>query len=107
MDITILTPDKEVFKGKVVSVKVPGSAGQFQVFKNHAPIVSSLEHGLVTLVTAKGEHSYYDIESGTIKTSEDAGKKINFEIQGGFIEVLNNNISLLVRGLKNNLENGK
>ncbi len=107
MDITILTPDKEIFRGKVVSVKVPGAAGQFQVLKNHAPIVSSLDHGRVTLVTAKGEYSYFDEESGTIKTSEEAGKEINFEVQGGFIEVLNNNISLLVRGLKNNLQNAK
>lgn len=107
MDITILTPDKKVFQGKVVSVKVPGSAGQFQVLKNHAPIVSSLDHGYVTLVTASGEYSYFNDSTGTIETGDSAGKKINFEIQGGFIEVLNNNISLLVRGLKNNLENGK
>lgn len=107
MDITILTPDKEVFRGKVVSVKVPGSAGQFQVLKNHAPIVSSLESGVVTLVTAQGEYSYFNIESGNIQTSEEAGKKIEFHVEGGFIEVLNNKISLLVRGLKNNFENGK
>ncbi len=107
MDITILTPDKEVFQGKVVSVKVPGSGGQFQVLKNHAPIVSSLDHGFVNLVTAKGEYSYFNDETGTIETGEEAGREISFEIQGGFIEVLNNNISLLVRGLKNNLENGK
>ncbi|MBI5915254.1 MAG: F0F1 ATP synthase subunit epsilon [Bacteroidetes bacterium] len=100
MNITILTPDKEVFQGAVVSVKVPGTAGQFQVLKNHAPIVSSLEKGIVTVVTAVGEYRYYDVDTSTIKTESQPGKSITFNIGGGFIEVLNNNISLLVRGVK-------
>jgi F-type H+-transporting ATPase subunit epsilon len=100
MNITILTPDKEVFHGAVVSVKVPGTSGQFQVLKNHAPIVSSLEKGIVTVVTDGGEYRYYDVDTSTIKTESQAGKSITFNIGGGFIEVLNNNISLLVRGVK-------
>jgi len=98
MHITVLTPDKEIFQGNVVSVKVPGTLGQFQVLKNHAPIVSSLEKGKVTLVTAAGEHRFFNEETGTIETAEEAGKTIELEISGGFIEVLNNEIALLVRG---------
>ena len=101
MNITILTPDKEIFKGAVVSVKVPGSMGEFQVFKNHAPVVSSLEKGSVVLVTNGGHYKYYDEETGTIKEGAESGKTMKFSIEGGFIEVLNNDISLLVRGLKN------
>jgi F-type H+-transporting ATPase subunit epsilon len=100
MNITILTPDKEIFNGQIVSIKVPGSLGQFQVLKNHAPIVSSLEAGEVSLVTDGGEYRYYDDESGTIKNDSMPGKKIKFDIGGGFIEVLNNEVSLLVRGKK-------
>jgi F-type H+-transporting ATPase subunit epsilon len=101
MNISILTPDKEVFHGPIVSVKVPGSIGEFQVLKNHAPIVSSLEKGVVTLVTNGGAYKFYDEESGTIKEGHESGKTIKFDIGGGFIEVLNNEISLLVRGVKN------
>lgn len=100
MNITILTPDKEIFQGPIVSVKVPGSSGQFQVLKNHAPIVSSLEKGDVTVVTGTGEFKYFDEESKSMKTETQAGKSIVYNIGGGFIEVLNNEISLLVRGLK-------
>jgi F-type H+-transporting ATPase subunit epsilon len=102
MNITILTPDKEVFHGAVISVKVPGTAGQFQVLNNHAPIVSSLEAGVINLVTDGGTYRYYDEESGTIKEGSEPGRKVRFHVSGGFIEVLNNEISLLVRGLKNN-----
>lgn len=97
MNITILTPDKEVFQGKVVSVKVPGSLGQFQVLKGHAPIVSSLGEGEVVLVTDGGSYKFYDEETGTIKKESTAGKSINYKISGGFVEVLNDEISLLIR----------
>ena len=93
MNITVLTPDKEIFHGLVTSLKVPGTLGQFQVLKNHAPIVASLEAGMVYIVTAKGEFRYFHEESGTIKTEDEAGKEISFMINSGFVEVLNNEIS--------------
>jgi len=105
MNITILTPDQEVFHGAVISVKVPGTTGQFQVLNNHAPIVSSLEEGIINLITDGGTYRYYDEESGNIKEGSEPGRKIKFHVSGGFIEVLNNEISLLVRGLTNHLNN--
>ena len=100
MTITVLTPDRQIFKGEITSVKVPGTLGEFQVLKNHAPIVSSLEPGKVTLVTADGEHRIFNEELGALETVTDPGKKVTFQIGGGFVEVLNNEVSLLVRGVK-------
>ena len=100
MNITILTPDKEIFQGAITSVKVPGTLGQFQVLKGHAPIVSSLGNGEVVLVTDGGEYKYFDLNSGTIKDGSQKGQEINYKISGGFIEVLNNEISLLIRGVQ-------
>ncbi|MBX2928631.1 MAG: F0F1 ATP synthase subunit epsilon [Saprospiraceae bacterium] len=104
MKISMLTPEREIFNGEVASVKVPGSKGEFQVLKNHAPIVSSLEPGVIKIVTAQGEYSYFDEESGQIKTAQDAGKALQFKISGGFVEVLNNQISLLVQGVKEKID---
>ncbi|MCB0654952.1 MAG: ATP synthase F1 subunit epsilon [Saprospiraceae bacterium] len=80
MELVVLTPEREVFRGPIKSVKVPGTAGQFEVLTGHAPIVSSLRDGDVRIITATGE------------------KKV-FGILNGFIEVLNNEVSLLVRGV--------
>lgn len=99
MQITVLTPEKEIFQGPIESVKVPGVSGEFQILKNHAPIVSALESGRVAIVTSVGQYRYFDDESGTIKSAEEAGKTLTFHITGGFIEVLNNTISLLVSGV--------
>ena len=81
MNILVLTPEREIFKGKESSVKVPGISGQFEILNNHAPIVAALGEGDVRILDDKGE------------------KKI-FKIKKGFIEVLKNEISLLVQGVK-------
>jgi len=100
MNLTMLTPEREIFKGSVQSITVPGVGGKFQVLKNHAPVVSALEAGVVTVVTAVGENLYFDDATGTIKTIDEAGKTLNFKIGGGFIEVLDNNISVLLNSVK-------
>ena len=45
MKIEIITPDKKIFEGEIKSVRVPGKKGSFQVLKDHAPIISTLENG--------------------------------------------------------------
>lgn len=97
MEINVLTPERELFRGSIVSVKVPGTNGQFQVKRNHAPIVSSLTAGNVELVTDAGRYKIYDEETGSLKQEEAAGQSISFPIASGFVEVLNNNITVLVR----------
>ncbi|MCB0684987.1 MAG: ATP synthase F1 subunit epsilon [Saprospiraceae bacterium] len=78
MVISVLSPEKEIFTGEIISVKVPGSAGQFEVLQNHAPIVAALDEGAVRIKKANGEI-------------------LNFNIRKGFIEVLYNEVSLLVQ----------
>ncbi|TXB62508.1 F0F1 ATP synthase subunit epsilon [Phaeodactylibacter luteus] len=99
MNITVLTPDQEIFRGAITSVKVPGTQGEFQVLKNHAPIVSSLEEGKITLVTQAGEFRFFNEETGSVENSSEAGRAVTYHIKGGFIEALDNEVSLLVTGL--------
>ncbi|MFZ1751285.1 MAG: ATP synthase F1 subunit epsilon [Saprospiraceae bacterium] len=81
MNLLVLTPEREIYQGQVNSVKVPGITGQFEILKNHAPIVAALGQGEVRIIDGKGD------------------KKV-FSIKKGFIEVLKNEISLLVQGVK-------
>jgi F-type H+-transporting ATPase subunit epsilon len=76
MKIEIITPDKRIFEGEIKSVRVPGKKGSFQVLKDHAPIISTLDNGSVRIV---------DLED----------KEIIYEISGGVIEVKANKIILL------------
>ncbi len=83
MNLSVLTPEKEIFSGSITSVKVPGKNGQFEILDGHAPIVSALGEGEVRII-------------------DNAGQRVKYQIQKGFIEVLNNEVSLLVQGVFEN-----
>ena len=67
MRIEIVTPDKRVFEGDIKSVRVPGKKGSFQVLKDHAPIVSTLENGPVIIVDPEGKETIFEISGGVIE----------------------------------------
>jgi len=67
MKIEIITPDRKVFEGDIKSVRVPGKKGSFQVLKDHAPIVSTLDNGPVIMVDQDGNESVYEINGGVIE----------------------------------------
>ena len=75
MHLEIITPDKTIFEGEVDSATFPGSKGSFQVLNNHAALISSLDKGKVTYKMSENEQEFF--------------------INGGTVEVLNNNIILL------------
>ena len=74
MKLLIRTPESNVFSGEVTSVTLPGTVGSFQVLKNHAPLVSSLTKGTILFVVNEN-----------IK---------EIAIEGGFVEVKDNTISV-------------
>jgi F-type H+-transporting ATPase subunit epsilon len=79
MQIDIITPDHLVFTGEAVSATFPGTDGSFQVLNNHAPLISTLERGKITLKTSEGDK--------------------NWEVDGGVVEVLNNKITVLAEAI--------
>ncbi|MDR3610464.1 MAG: ATP synthase F1 subunit epsilon [Ignavibacteriaceae bacterium] len=81
LNIEIVTPSKITFSGQAKSISVPGTDGNFQVLFNHAPIMSTLEIGL-------------------IKINIDNNKTLFFAAGGGTIEVNNNNVLVLADSLE-------
>ena len=77
--LRIVSPESIAFDGEVESVKVPGILGNFEILNNHAPIISALQKGIVEYDTAEGRHQ--------------------LEINGGFVEVQKNKVSLCVEVL--------
>lgn len=67
MFLEIITPDKTVFEGEVKSVNLPGSKGAFEILKNHASIISTLEKGKVKIVTQNGEEQFFEIDGGVVE----------------------------------------
>jgi F-type H+-transporting ATPase subunit epsilon len=72
LKLKIVSPERIEFDGEVESVKVPGMLGNFEILKDHAPIISSLQKGVV---------AYGDRQ---------------LKIAGGFVAVQKNEVSLCV-----------
>jgi F-type H+-transporting ATPase subunit epsilon len=67
MKLDIVTPEKNVFSGKISLISVPGAEGCFEVLPNHAPILSLLEEGKIKVITEDGQKLFFQIESGVIE----------------------------------------
>ncbi|MEJ2636305.1 MAG: F0F1 ATP synthase subunit epsilon [Calditrichia bacterium] len=74
--VEITTPQKKWTFENVISCSAPGVKGSFQVLYNHAPLLSQLEIGSIKLETTDGI--------------------LFFATSGGFLEVLNNKVGMLL-----------
>lgn len=77
LQLKIVSPERIEFDGQVERVKVPGTLGNFEILTDHAPIISSLDKGVVEYITTDGQATRLDIH-------------------GGFVEVQKNVVSLCV-----------
>lgn len=76
MLLEIITPETKVYEGEVKSVLLPGTNGKFEILNNHAPIISTLTAGQIRIVNNNDQREL-------------------FNINGGVIEMQNNNIIVL------------
>lgn len=70
MKVEIITPEKKLFAGEADMVRVPGTLGSFQILNNHAPVVSTLEKGIVIIRTADNIEHNFEINSGLVECKE-------------------------------------
>jgi F-type H+-transporting ATPase subunit epsilon len=84
MYLEIITPEAILFGGEVTSISVPGVNGEFEMLKDHAPIISLLKKGYVKIygdiqldeeiqdkfTTGKDKGTWLAINSGTIEMKE-------------------------------------
>ena len=71
MFLEIITPDKKIFEGNVKQVGLPGSKGAFTILKSHAPIVSTLDKGILKVVEEDGGEHLFEVTGGVIENKAD------------------------------------
>ena len=80
MKLDILTPEGSIYNGDVYGVQLPGATGSFEVLDKHAPLISALKNGALKIL------------------KDNKNNVSQYNIQGGFVEVLNNKATVLVEG---------
>ena len=79
--LSVLTPERPVLDEEVVSIIAPGAQGYLGVLAHHAPLITSLVPGKLTIREPNGRVAIY-------------------AISGGFLEVSNNKATILADALE-------
>ena len=70
MNLEIVTPNSKVYEGEITSIALPGIDGSFQILNNHAPIVSALCTGKMTVIDADSQTQEYTISGGVVEMND-------------------------------------
>ena len=74
--LNVITPEKVFYSNEVASVTVHGSDGYLGVLAQHAPLITTLEPGLLSI-------------------TEPDEKKVTFSVNKGIMEVRKNKVVVL------------
>ncbi len=77
LKVNIVTPEKVAWEAEAVSVILPGSEGYLGVWADHAPLVTGLEPGVITIKI------------------NDAGDLRLMACSGGFVEISHNAVNIM------------
>jgi F-type H+-transporting ATPase subunit epsilon len=83
LTVDIVTPNGRAFQGAANGVRAPGVEGAFEVRTDHAPMISAFGIGPL-IVKAQSTHEYAD-----------RGGRIIFATSGGFLEIVENKVTVL------------
>ena len=76
LHVEIVSPSGRIFSGEAEGVRAPGVEGSFEVLYNHAPMIAAFEVGPLYITPPSGE-------------------RIAYATSGGFLEVLDNVVTVL------------
>lgn len=79
MYAVIISPERTLYSANVEALIVPGEKGQFEILRNHAPLISSLTAGTVV---CRGNEPF------------------ELNIASGFVEIKKNTVTLCVEAEK-------
>ncbi|MBT8323965.1 MAG: F0F1 ATP synthase subunit epsilon [Winogradskyella sp.] len=95
MHLEIVSPEATLFSSEVDSVVVPGVNGEFEMLKDHAPIVSILKEGTVRINTHSQNQLELDELHAAVIPHKNDKKVLTVAIKSGTIEMKDNKVIVL------------
>lgn len=71
MRLILLSPVKTLFDGDVDSVTIPGTKGLFTVLHQHAPLITTIDKGILSYKPSGGEEVFFAVEEGFADVKND------------------------------------
>ncbi|HEX3928715.1 MAG TPA: ATP synthase F1 subunit epsilon [Gemmatimonadales bacterium] len=75
MHVTVISPEAAVYEGEATAVTAPAFDGEVGILTNHAPLMTVLGNGVLTV--------------------RGADTTRRFRVHGGFLQVVRNNVRVL------------
>lgn len=79
--LNIVTPEEVFFEQEVISIIAPGSEGYLGVLTDHAPLITALVPGKLTV-------------------KDNTGRELFYAVSGGFMEVFKNQVTVLAHSIE-------
>ena len=80
MQVTVISPDGSIFDGSAESLRAPAYDGEVGILPHHAPFMTLLGEGTLSVRVAGGQRS--------------------FRVQGGFLQVVGNVVRVVAEHAK-------
>ena len=68
--LSVITPTRTLLEEPVISITVPGSEGYLGVLAHHAPLITAIIPGLLTVRDASNLLKHYAISGGFLEVSD-------------------------------------
>ncbi len=81
LKVSVISPEAVLFEGDAVSVVAPAFDGEVGILENHAPMMTLLGNGVLRLGGGGSEAG--------------RGNARRFNIEGGFLQVVDNNVRIV------------
>ncbi len=59
MQFDLVSPERSVASLQASEVQIPGAEGDFTAMPDHAPVITTLRPGVLTVTTASGSESFF------------------------------------------------
>lgn len=83
MNVSIISPEEEIYNGSAEMVIIPGEDGDFAAMYEHAPLITYLRPGKLEVI------------------EEEKKDKLGYFVKGGFVKVQENQCIVMVDYIKN------
>jgi F-type H+-transporting ATPase subunit epsilon len=80
MRVTVISPEASIFDGEAAEVIAPAFDGQVGILPRHAPFMTLLGRGILTVRAGEATH--------------------RFAVEGGFLQTVNNTVRVVAEQVK-------